>query len=510
MDRRPDIKSFAPKPQIWKLLAGLLKRCRRPSPRLPLSQRAAQALSSLSYLSSPAPASHCHSGRLRLCRLCLICRRQPTPPTVTAGGSGRRQPPPPTITAGGSGCRLCLICRRQPLPPTITPGGTGFVVFVLYSSSPGFVVFVLFAVASPRLLSQRAAQALSSLSHLSSPANASHYHSGRLRLCRLCPICRRQPPPPTVTAGGSGFVVFVLFAVASQRLPLSQRAAQALSSLSHLSSPAPASHYHSGRLRLCRLRPICRRQPSPFTITAGGSGFVVFVLFVVASPRLPLSRQAAQALSSLSYLPSPANASHCHSGRLRLCRLCPICRRQPPPPTMTAGGSGFVVFVLFAVASQRLPLSQRAAQALSSLSYLSSPANASHYDSGRLRLCRLRPICRRQPTPPTVTAGGSGFVVFVLFAVASPCLPLSQRVAHALSSLSYLPSPTNASHFHSGRLRLCRLCPVCRRQPSPRTITAGGSGFVVFVLLNLPSPALASHYHSGRLRLCRLCPICRR
>ena len=123
---------------------------------------------------------------------------------------------------------------------------------------------------------------------LSSPALACHYHSGRLRLCRRS---RRQPSPPTITAGGSVFVV------ASPRLPLLQRAAQALS------SPALASHYYSGRLRLCR------RQPSPPTITAGGSGFVV------ASPRLPLSQRAAQALSS------PALASHYHSGRLRLCRL---------------------------------------------------------------------------------------------------------------------------------------------------------------------------------------------
>ena len=341
-------------------------------------------------------------------------------------------------------CRLCLICRRQPTPPTVTAGGSGF------------VVFVLFAVASQRLpLSQRAAQALSSLSYLSSPANASHCHSGRLRLCRLCPICSRQPTPPTVTAGGSGFVVFVLFVVASQRLPLSQRTAQALSSLSYLPSPANASHCHSGRLRLCRLCPI----------------------LVVARPRLPL-----QAWSSLSCLPSPANASHCHSGRLRLCRLCPICRRQPPPPTITAGGSGFVVFVPFVVASQRLPLSQRAAQALSSVSYLPSPANASHCHSGRLRLCRLCPICRRQPSPPTITAGGSSFVVFVLFAVASQRLPLSQRAAQALSSSSYLSSPANASHYHSGRLRLCRLCPICRLQPSPPT-------------------------NSGRLRLCGLCHL---
>ena len=68
------------------------------------------------------------------------------------------------------------------------------------------------------------------------------------------------------------------------------------------------------------------------------------------------------------------------------------------------------------------------------------------------------------PSPPTITAGGSRFVVFV---VACPHLPLSQRAAHALSSLS---SQALTSHYHSGRLRLCRLC---RRKPSPATITSG-------------------------------------
>ena len=279
--------------------------------------------------------------------------------------------------------------------------------------------------------------------------------------------CRRQPSPPTITAGGSGFVVFV---VASPRLPLSQRVAQALWSLW---LPALASRYHSGWLRLCGL---CGCQPSPPTITAGGSGFVVFV---VASPRLPLSQRVAQALWSLWL---PALASHYHSGWLRLCGLCGC---QPSPPTITAGGSGFVVFV---VASPRLPLSQRVAQALWSL-WL--PALASRYHSGWLRLCGL---CGCQPSPPTITAGGSGFVVFV---VASPRLPLSQRVAQALWSL-WLPAL--ASHYHSGWLRLCglcgcqpspashyhsgwlRLCGLCGCQPSPPTITAGGSGFVVFVV----------------------------
>ena len=59
-----------------------------------------------------------------------------------------------------------------------------------------------------------------------------------------------------------------------------------------------------------------------------------------------------------------------------------------------------------------------------------------------------------------------------------------------------LSSPALASHYHSGRLRLCRLC---RRQPLPPIFTAGSSDFVVFLV-----EAFASHYHSGRLRLCRL------
>ena len=68
---------------------------------------------------------------------------------------------------------------------------------------------------------------------LSSPALCSNYQSGRVR---LCPLCRRNP-----------------------RLPLSQRAAQALSSLS---SPALASQYHSGRLRLGH---VCRRSCLPLS-----------------------------------------------------------------------------------------------------------------------------------------------------------------------------------------------------------------------------------------------------
>ena len=43
-----------------------------------------------------------------------------------------------------------------------------------------------------------------------------------------------------------------------------------------------------------------------------------------------------------------------------------------------------------------------------------------------------------KPSPPTITAGGSGFVVFV---VTSPRLPLSQREAQTLSSLSSKLSP---------------------------------------------------------------------
>ena len=233
----------------------------------------------MSSFSSPALASRYHSGKLRRCRP----------------------------------------CRRQPSPPTITAGSSDVVVLV---------------VASPRLpLSQREAQTLSSLS---SPALASHYHSGKLRRCRPC---RRQPSPPTITTGSSDVVVLV---VASPRLPLSQREAQTLSSLSSpalashyhsgklrrcrpcrrqpssLSSPALASHYHSGKLRRCRP---CGRQPSPPTITAGSSDVVVLV---VASPRLPLSQREAQTLSSLS---SPALASHYHSGKLRHC----LCRRHCLP-----------------------------------------------------------------------------------------------------------------------------------------------------------------------------------
>ena len=357
-------------------------------------------------LSSPALASHYHSGKLRRCRP----------------------------------------CRRQPSHPTITAGSSDVVVLV---------------VASPRIpLSQREAQTLSSLS---SPALASHYHSGKLRRCRPC---RRQPSPPTITAGSSDVVVLV---VASPRLPLSQREAQTVSSLS---SPALASHYHSRKLRRCRP---CRRQPSAPTITAGSSDGVVLV---VASPRLPLSQPEAQTLSSLS---SPALASHYHSGKLRRCRPC---RRQPSPPTITAGSSDVVVLV---VASPRLPLSQPEAQTLSSLS---SPALGSHHQSGKLRRCRP---CRRQPSPPTITAGSSDVVVLV---VASPRLPLSQPEAQTLSSLSSpalgfplsqreaqtvssLSSPALASHYHSGKLRRCR---PCRRQPSPPTITAGSSDVVVLVV----------------------------
>ena len=47
-----------------------------------------------------------------------------------------------------------------------------------------------------------------------------------------------------------------------------------------------------------------------------------------------------------------------------------------------------------------------------------------------------------------------------------------------------------ASHYHSGRLRLCHLC---RSQPSPPTVTAGGSDFVVFVVQT------SSNYRSGKL-----------
>ena len=65
------------------------------------------------------------------------------------------------------------------------------------------------------------------------------------------------------------------------------------------------------------------------------------------------------------------------------------------------------------VASPRLPLSQHEAQTMSSSS--------------------------SKPSPPTITAGGSGFVVFIF---ATPCLPLSQQEAQTLSSLSSKLPPT--------------------------------------------------------------------
>ena len=101
-----------------------------------------------------------------------------------------------------------------------------------------------------------------------------------------------------------------------------------------LSSPDLTSRYHSSKLRLCRL---CRRNP-----------------------RLPLSQQAVQALSTLSS-PAPASLSQ------REAQTLSSLSSKPSPP-----------------------LSQRAVQALSALS---SPALASHYHSGRLRLCHL---CRSQ------------------------------------------------------------------------------------------------------------------
>ena len=455
----------------------------------------------------------------------------------------------PTILA-------CLLkrCGRQPSPHTITVGGSDFVVFVVKTL-------------------------------------ASRYHSGRLRLCRLCrqnprlPLSQwaaqtlsslsSKPSPPAITVGGSDFVVFVVKTLASRyhsgrlrlcrlcrqnpRLPLSQWAAQTLSSLSSKPSPPAitvggsdfvvfvvktlASRYHSGRLRLCRL---CRQNP-----------------------RLPLSQWAAQTLSSLSSKPSPPAitvgdsdfvvfvvetlASRYHSGRLRLCRLCrqnprlPLSQwaaqtlsslsSKPSPPAITVGGSGFVVFVVKTLASRyhsgwlrlcrlypqnpRLPLSQWAAQTLSSLSSKPSPPAitvggsdfvvfvvktlASRYHSGRLRLCRL---CRQNPRLP-ITVGGSDFVVFVVKTLAS-------RYHSGGSDFVVFVVKTLASRYHSGRLRLCRLCRQNPRlprsqwaaqtlsslssKPSPPAITVGGSDFVVFVV-----KTLASRYHSGRLRLCRLC-----
>ena len=98
-------------------------------------------------------------------------------------------------------------------------------------------------------------------------------------------------------------------------------------------------------------------------------------------------------------------------------------------------------------------------------------------ESLKLNLLRLRrkpkilgcllKRCRLRPSPPTITVGGSDFVVF--------------EVA------------TLASHYHSGRPRLCRLC---HSQPSPPTITAGGSDFVVFVVE--ASSQNQSHFHRGQ------------
>ena len=98
------------------------------------------------------------------------------------------------------------------------------------------------------------------------------------------------------------------------------------------------------------------------------------------------------------------------------------------------------------VARPHLPLSQLEAQTLSSLS--------------------------SKPSPPTITASGSGFVDFV---VASPCLPLSQREAQTLSSLS--------------------------SKPSPPTITASGSGFVDFVVAGPRLPL--SQLEAQTLSSCR-------
>ena len=204
VDRRPEIKSFGPKLiapnlKLWHASSSVIIA----SPRLPLSRRVAQALSSFS---SPALGCHYHGAWLRLCRL---FRRQPSPPTITAGGSGfrlfRRQPSPPTITAGGSGFRLF---RRQPSPPTITAGGSGFRLF------------------------------------------------------------RRQPSPPTITAGGSGFRLF-----------------------RHQPSPPTITVGGSG-FRLFR------RQPSPPVITTGGSGFAVETASHYHSRKLPAARKSILQASS--------------------------------------------------------------------------------------------------------------------------------------------------------------------------------------------------------------------
>ena len=283
----------------------------------------------------------------------------------------------------------------KPSPPTITAGDSGFVVFIIETLT-------------------------------------SHYHSRRLRLCRLrhrnphLPLSQQEtqallsssskPSPPTITAGDSDFVIFIIETL--------------------------TSHYHSRRLRLCRLRhpnphlPLSQQEtqtlssssskPSPPTITAGDSGFVVIIIETITShhhsrrlrlchlrhrnPHLPLSQQETQALSSSS--------------------------SKLSPPTITAGDSGFVVFVI---------------QTLTS-----------HHHSRRLRLCRLHhrnphlPLSQKEtqalssssskPSPPTITEGDSGFVVFVI---------------------ETLTSHYHSSHYHSRRLRLGRL----RRRNCPTTYT---------------------------------------
>ena len=74
---------------------------------------------------------------------------------------------------------------------------------------------------------------------LSSPALTYHYHRGKLRLCRLC---RRNPRLPL-----SQRAVQALSSVASPRLPVSQREAQTWSSLSITVGSCPVHRNRSCR-----------------------------------------------------------------------------------------------------------------------------------------------------------------------------------------------------------------------------------------------------------------------
>ena len=193
--------------------------------------------------------------------------------------------------------------------------------------------------------------------------------------------------------------------------------------------------------------------------------------------------------------PKPQTDPH---GQHSFWSLLTSCRRPPSPPAITVESSGFAVFVIETLTS--------------------------HYHSRRLRLCRLHhrnpylPLSQQEtqalssssakPSPPTITAGDSGSVVFIIETLTShyhsrrlrlcrlrqrnPRLPLSQRETQALSSSSSKPSPPTIKEQ-------TQAVSSSSSKPSPPTITAGDSGSVVFVI-----ETLTSHYHSKILRLCHL------